>query len=193
MPPNVYPADAGKRLPRDAWIMFELHYTPNGTAMTDQSMIGLVFADTPPAREVRTAWVATTEFEIPPGASNHELVAERTFRRDGTLLSLMPHMHVRGKAFRYELIRRDGSTEIVLDVPRYDFNWQLQYEFAKPLRIEAGDVLRGRAWYDNSAGNPANPDPTRTVTYGRQTFDEMMFGFYDWIADETRAQSQESR
>lgn len=183
MPPNVYPDGTGKRLPKDAWIMFELHYTPNGTATTDQSMIGLVFTDTRPEREVRTAWVADSEFEIPPGAPHHEVVAERVFRRGGTLLSLMPHMHVRGKAFRYELVRADGSIEIVLDVPRYDFNWQLQYEFARPFRVEAGDILRGRAWYDNSAGNPANPDPTKTVRYGEQTFDEMMFGFYDWIAD----------
>jgi thiol-disulfide isomerase/thioredoxin len=185
VPPNVYPQGAAKRIPRDAWLMFELHYTPNGTAATDQSRIGLVFADSPPDREVATSYVATTDFEIPPGVPNHEIVAELEFEEAGTLINLLPHMHLRGKAFRYELIRKDGTEETVLDVPRYDFNWQLTYEFKEPLRIEKGDVLRGRAWYDNSPGNPANPDPTSTVTYGQQSFEEMMFGFFDWIPDAT--------
>jgi hypothetical protein len=185
VPASVYPRGSGKKLPKDAWLMFELHYTPNGSAATDRSRVAFQFADSPPDREVATSYVATTDFEIPPGAPNHEIVAERTFDESGTLINLLPHMHLRGKAFRYELIRSDGTEEIVLDVPRYDFNWQLTYEFAEPLRIARGDVLRGRAWYDNSANNPANPDPGRTVTYGQQSFEEMMFGFFDWIPDAT--------
>ncbi|MGH7501948.1 MAG: redoxin domain-containing protein [Longimicrobiales bacterium] len=183
VPPQVYPQGSGKKLPKDAWLMFELHYTPNGTAATDQSRVALEFADSRPDRVVETSFVATTEFEIPAGAPNHEIVADLTFEESGTLINLLPHMHLRGKAFRYELIHADGTKNVVLDVPRYDFNWQLIYEFAEPLHVEKGDVLRGRAWYDNSANNPANPDPGKVVTFGQQSFEEMMFGFFDWIPD----------
>ena len=183
MPPVDYGEDAAKLIPRGATIRFELHYTPNGRAAVDRTRLGLVTLDSAPVRAVRTSSVNTDEFEIPPYAENHEVVAERSFRRGGHMLAFLPHMHLRGKAFRYELIKPDGSEEILLDVPRYDFNWQLWYEFRDPLRIEPGYVLRGRAWYDNSERNPWNPDPTQPVRYGEQTFEEMMFGFYDWIPD----------
>jgi hypothetical protein len=183
MPAVDYGDGAAKRLPKGQTLRFELHYTPNGTAAVDETRLGLIFSDEPPGREVHTSAVTTSDFEIPPHAADHEVVADLEFRRGGTLVSLLPHMHLRGKAFRYELIRSDGSETVVLDVPRYDFNWQLWYDFADPLRVEAGDVLRGRAWYDNSTGNPWNPDPDAVVTYGEQTFEEMMFGFFDWIPD----------
>jgi len=183
MPPVDYPEGSAKLLRKGQPLRFELHYTPTGTAQYDQTEIALVFADAPPTREVLTSAVATREFEIPPPAANHAVTGAPTFERAGTILSMLPHMHLRGKAFRIEHIRRDGSTAVVLDVPRYDFNWQLWYEFAEPLRIEAGETLRGTAWYDNSAGNPWNPDPSVTVGYGEQTFEEMMFGFYDFIQD----------
>jgi mono/diheme cytochrome c family protein len=96
---------------------------------------------------------------------------------------LLPHMHLRGKAFRFELVRPDGTEETLLEVPNYSFMWQLWYEPKTPIRVDSGAVLRGRAWYDNSAGNPANPDPTATVTYGKQSFEEMMFGFFEWVPD----------
>lgn len=184
VPPMDYPEGAAKLLPKGAWVMFELHYTPNGTATTDQTRVGFTFADARPDDIVETAAVGNLEFEIPAHATNHEVVAEQTFRRGGRILGLLPHMHLRGKAFRYELVRADGSAEeILLDVPRYDFNWQLWYEFAEPLVIQPGDMLRGRAWYDNSEANPANPDPNNPVRYGKQSFEEMMFGFYDWIPE----------
>ncbi len=190
VPPNVFPKNAGKRLPKGAWIKFELHYTPNGTAVEDQSMIGLVFADEKPEHEVVLAAAANTEFEIPPGAPAHEVVGEMKFSRAGLITAFLPHMHLRGKAFRYELVRPDGTEEIVLDIPRYDFNWQLTYEPKEPIRVEPGYILRGRAWYDNSADNPANPDPTITVRYGEQSFEEMMFGFFDFIPEKTQARAQ---
>jgi hypothetical protein len=183
VPPMAYPEGSGKKLPKGAWLMFELHYTPNGVATTDQTMVGFTFADGRPEDAVETTAVATTEFEIPAHASNHEVVAEQEFERGGRILGLLPHMHLRGKAFRYELVRADGSKEVVLDVPNYDFNWQLFYEFQEPLVVRPGDVFRGRAWYDNSEGNPANPDPGIPVGYGKQSFEEMMFGFYDWIPE----------
>lgn len=181
--PTIYPTGIAKRLPAGAWIMFELHYAPKGQPMLDRTELGLIFADTPPDHEAATLAVATREFEIPPFAENHPVVAEMTFWRGGTILSLLPHMHRRGKAFRYELERSDGSVEILLDIPRYDHRWQLTYEFATPLRVEAGDVLRARAWYDNSANNPWNPDPSAAVAHGPQDFEEMMAGFFEWIGD----------
>jgi hypothetical protein len=183
MPPVDYPDGSAKLLKAGQPLRFELHYTPNGTAHLDQTEIALVFAEEEPTRIVRTSAVATSDFEIPPHAANHEVVAEQTFRRGGTILSMLPHMHLRGKAFRIEHVKSDGSSTVVLDVPRYDFNWQLWYEFAEPLRIERGETLRATAWYDNSSGNPWNPDPSVPVHYGEQTFEEMMFGFYDFIQD----------
>lgn len=181
VPATVYPAGAGKRLPAGAWLKFELHYTPNGRAAEDRSRVGFVFADGKPERAVYTGAVATTEFEIPAGADNHEVVAEMTFENGGEIVSFLPHMHLRGKSYRYELDRPGAETEVLLDVPRYDFNWQLSYEPLEPIRVEPGTVLRGIAHYDNSADNPANPDPTIAVRYGEQSFEEMMFGFFDWI------------
>lgn len=168
-----------KRLPAGCTLVFQLHYTTNGHAATDRTRIGFRFASTPPDREIFTRSVATTRFQIPPGAANHVITAEQAFTRDTVLLAFMPHMHVRGTAYRYELVRPDGSTEILLDIPHYDFNWQLRYEASTPILVPAGSRLRGTAHYDNSAGNPANPDPTATVRHGEQTWDEMMIGYIE--------------
>lgn len=182
-PPNEWPEGTGKRIPAGAWLMFELHYTPNGEATTDETHLGLVFADEKPAAEVIMAAVTTDEFEIPAHAADHEVVADMTFEGSGEIISLLPHMHLRGKRFQLEMDRADGSTEILLDVPRYDFNWQIAYKPAKPLRVSRGDRIRGRAWYDNSEGNPSNPDPSKAVRYGEQSFEEMMFGFFEFVPD----------
>lgn len=182
-PPSSWPEGTGKRIPAGSWLMFELHYTPNGTEQIDETHLGLVFADQPPQAEVMMAAVSEHEFEIPPHASNHEVVAEMEFQGGGEILSLLPHMHLRGKAFRYELDRTDGTTEILLEVPRYDFNWQIEYKPLNTLRVNPGDKLRGIAWYDNSEANPANPDPSVPVRYGEQSFEEMMFGFFEFVPD----------
>ena len=94
--------------------------------------------------------------------------------------AFMPHLHTRGKAFKYEVMFPDGRNEVLLDVPRYDFNWQLQYQYATPRRIPAGSTMKITAVYDNSAGNPANPDPTREIRWGPQTWDEMMIGYIEY-------------
>lgn len=180
VPPSEFPEGTGKLLPAGGWLTFQLHYTTMGQPATDRTELALVFADEEPSRRVRTRSVGTTDFEIPAGASNHEVVAELEFEERGEILSFLPHMHYRGKAFRYELVHPDGTEEILLEVPNYEFDWQLSYVAEEPVRIEPGMVLRGRAWYDNSADNPGNPDPTETVEYGDQSFDEMMFGFFEW-------------
>ncbi len=178
--PSVYPPGMAKLLPKGAWLKFQLHYTPNGEAAVDRTRMGFVFAKERPRFVVETASAAETEFEIPPGAENHPVSGAYRFDSGAAILSFFPHMHLRGKAYRYELIHPDGREEALLDIPRYDFNWQLHYLPEEPLRIPQGAVLRATGWFDNSKDNPANPDPGVAVRFGEQTWEEMMIGFFDW-------------
>jgi mono/diheme cytochrome c family protein len=181
--PTIFPDGLGKKLPKNATLTFQLHYTPNGTVAFDQTRVGIVFADAPPERVMQTAAVVDRDFVIPPGAASHRVTASSTFRRAGTLVGFAPHMHLRGKAFRFDLTLPDGTTETILDVPRYDFEWQAMYRLATPRRVEPGTVMTCTAWFDNSSDNPANPDPAKAVTFGEQTWDEMMIGYFEWYAD----------
>jgi hypothetical protein len=181
VPVRIWGDEAGKRIPPGQTLMFELHYTTNGEAAVDETRVGLWFHDERPTDEIMMAAVSTDEFEIPAHESNHEVVAEMEFENAGRIMSYLPHMHLRGKAFKYELVRADGTSETLLDVPNYDFNWQLVYQPKEPLEIRPGDKLIGTAVYDNSEGNPANPDPSNPVYYGEQSFEEMMFGFFEFI------------
>lgn len=176
----VYPDGYAKRIPRGAKLRFQMHYTPNGTATEDSTRIGLIFAKQPPRHEVKVAGIVNTRLRIPPGADHHQEVARLRVPTDVKVLAFLPHMHLRGKAARYDLIRGD-DTRTLLDIPRYDFNWQLLYRYAEPIDLRAGDTLRFTAWYDNSDRNPANPDPTRTVRWGPQTDDEMHLGYVEYI------------
>ncbi len=180
--PLIFPNGAAMRVPAGAQILFEVHYTPNGTEQTDRSYIGLKFTDAESVTsEVVGLEAISPKLKIPPGADSHPVTAQEKFREDVTLLSLTPHMHLRGKAFRYDAKYPDGSTETLLDVPKYDFNWQLRYEFAEPKLIPKGTVVTCSATFDNSAGNPNNPDPSQQVTWGQQSWDEMMIGFFTGI------------
>ncbi|MEX2671271.1 MAG: redoxin family protein [Phycisphaeraceae bacterium] len=176
----VYPEGFGRKLPADSVLVFQLHYTPNGTATHDQTQIGLIFSAEEPDYVVDVVGIANPRIEIPPGAANHEERAQQRVPMDAKILALMPHMHVRGKAFRYEVERADGERELLLEVPRYDFNWQLRYAYREPMAVQRGDKLHVTAWYDNSAENAANPDPTRTVRWGPQTYDEMLLGYVEF-------------
>jgi hypothetical protein len=177
--PLIFPEGAAMRVPAGSQILFEVHYTPNGTEQTDRSYIGLKFTDGDSVKnEVVGLEALNPKLQIPPGADHHVVTATEKFRDDVTLLSLTPHMHLRGKAFRYDAKYPDGSTETLLDVPAYDFNWQLRYEFAEPKLIPKGTVVTCTAAFDNSSGNPNNPDPSKTVTWGQQSWDEMMIGFF---------------
>jgi len=177
--PHVYQPGTAVLVPARSRLIFEIHYTPNGIAQEDQSYLGVVFAD-PASVKKRAVYdnVESKKFTIPAGANDHELVASRVFDRDHLLLSMSPHMHLRGKSFRFEAAYPDGTTEILLDVPRYDFNWQLRYELAEPKRLPAGTKLVCTARYDNSAANLANPAPDKDVHFGWQTWDEMLAGFF---------------
>ncbi|WP_171187045.1 redoxin family protein [Alienimonas chondri] len=176
-----YPDGYARLLPKGATLRFQMHYTPNGTATEDLTRIGLVFADGPPEHEVKVAGIANARLRIPAGAENHRETASLRLPHDVDVLGFLPHMHLRGKAARYDVETADGGVETLLDVPRYDFNWQLLYRLAEPRRLHAGDVIRFDAWFDNSAGNPANPDPTRVVTWGPQTEDEMHLGYVEYV------------
>jgi hypothetical protein len=155
-----------------------MHYTTNGTADKDQTSIGLVFAKTPPKQRVITLQLNNHALIIPPGADDFRVEVQGTLPNDATLLSLFPHMHLRGKRFEYDIVHDDSSVEVLLRV-NYHFHWQLSYRLAAPRPLKAGTRLRAIAWYDTSKNNPHNPDPEKTVLWGDQTSDEMMVGFFD--------------
>src|SRR5262249_47648655 len=154
-------------------------YTTNGTEQDDLSRIGIRFADPSKIKQTyRDGLIGDLALRIPAGNPNYEVKAKRLIAKDTLLLDLTPHMHLRGKSFRFEMENPDGSREVLLDVPNYDFNWQLTYELAEPRLLPKGTWLHATAHFDNSADNPANPDPSRDVRFGEQTWDEMMFGFF---------------
>ena len=169
--PTVLPEGQALFLPKGATVTFQIHYQPIGKPVKSQTSLALRFSDKPSLR-VRNIWAATSvTFTIPPRTEAHPETARHVFQRGGTLLSLKPHMHVRGKSARYILERLDGSRETLLHVPEYDFDWQHSYVFTEPKRVEKGETLHFEVTYDNSAGNPYNPDPAETVYFGLQTDD----------------------
>lgn len=177
---SVFPPGAAKKLPKGATLVFQMHYTPNGTEQSDKSSIGLVFAKDPVKSEIKTRAVAQQLFAIPPGEPNHKVISRTTFSKDATLYSMFPHMHLRGKDFKFEVVYPDNKRETLLSVPRYDFGWQSNYVLAKPLSLPAGTKIECTAHFDNSAKNLNNPDPSRIVIWGEQTWHEMMIGFLDY-------------
>ncbi|WP_397568873.1 redoxin domain-containing protein [Schlesneria sp. T3-172] len=176
-----YPQGMAKRIPAGAKFIFQMHYTPNGVAREDRTQIGLLFAD--PAEvthEIRTVSTVNTKFKIQPELDNQAFSSSVvTAPQDLQLLSLSPHMHLRGKSFRYELTHNDGTKEVLLDVPHYDFNWQTAYKLIEPRLIPRGSKIQSFAAFDNSARNLANPDPSKTVKWGEQSWDEMLLGYFD--------------
>jgi len=176
--PDQWPDGMAKFVPAGSDLVFQMHYTTNGSADQDQTSIGLVFAKTPPKQRVITLQLNNHALIIPPGADDFRVEVQGTLPNDATLLSLFPHMHLRGKRFEYDIVHEDGSVEVLLRV-NYHFHWQLSYRLAEPRLLKARTRLRAIAWYDNSKNNPHNPDPEKTVTWGDQTSDEMMVGFFD--------------
>jgi Copper type II ascorbate-dependent monooxygenase, C-terminal domain len=176
--PDQWPDGMAKFVPAGSDLVFQMHYTTNGSAAEDQTGVGMVFAKTSPKQRVITLQLNNHALIIPPGADDFRVEVQGTLPNDATLLSLFPHMHLRGKRFEYDIVRDDGSVEVLLRV-NYHFHWQLSYRLAEPRMLKAGTRLRAIAWYDNSKNNPHNPDPTKTVTWGDQTSDEMMVGFFD--------------
>lgn len=179
-----FPAGCAKLLPKGATLLFQIHYTPNGTATRDQTQLALYFAKSPPLYELHVTGVAHRDLKIPPKVARHEVSGLLRLNHDVQVLSFLPHMHVRGKAFRFQAVYKGGNTTTLLTVPRYDFNWQLAYHLAEPCSLPRGTMLKVTGWYDNSAQNPANPDPLKTVYWGPQTSDEMLLGYFEYIITE---------
>jgi hypothetical protein len=169
-----------KLIKKGSNIVFQMHYTTNGQVSKDRTKIGFVFAKEPAKREVLTGNAINGRFAIPPGDGNYEVKASKTFDEDVLITSFMPHMHVRGKAFRYTAVYPDGRSEILLDVPKYDFNWQHTYIPKAPIALPKGARLDCVAYFDNSEKNKYNPDPKQTVRWGDQTWEEMMIGWYSY-------------
>lgn len=176
-----YPEGMAKKLPKGSQLRFQMHYTPNGTATTDKTQIGMVFAKKPPVHEVKVVGLVNPRLSIPAGADNHPEVASIRIPSNATILGFLPHMHLRGKAFRYEITPPTGKAETILDIPAYDFNWQLFYRLAQPVELVSGTTIKATGWFDNSPNNPANPDPNKVVRWGPQTTDEMMLGYVEYI------------
>ena len=176
--PDHWPDGMAKFIPAGSDMVFQIHYTTNGHAGSDRTSAGIVFAKQPPQQRVITLQLTNDHFVIPPGANDYRVEAHGTLPNDATLLSFFPHMHLRGKRFEYNLVRPRGATETLLRV-NYDFHWQLSYKLAVPLFLKAGTMLQAVAWYDNSRNNIHNPNPNATVTWGDQTYNEMMVGFFD--------------
>ncbi|MEN8182190.1 MAG: redoxin domain-containing protein [Myxococcota bacterium] len=176
--PEPLPEGTGFFLPAGSRLRFQLHYNTTGREETDQPRMALYFSREPLAHELKIGAAGSFRFRIPPRRKDHPEVAEEIIDRDIVVYRLTPHMHFRGKAMRYEAHYPDGSAEVLLSVPRYDFNWQRQYVLEEPKVLPAGTRLVCHAVFDNSKQNPANPDPQASVEFGEQSWDEMLFGYF---------------
>lgn len=180
---GLYEEGVARKIPAGADIVLQMHYTTIGQPVTDQTEIGIVLSKEPPSkiRAEGGGAIPNLTFAIPPGDPNYAVTGQQKFDRDTYLSSMYPHMHVRGKDATYSIVYPDGREEVVLRVPKYDFNWQLSYKLAEPKFMPKGSTLKVVMHYDNSTGNRFNPDPTATVRWGDQTWEEMMLGYYGTI------------
>ncbi len=181
--PDIWPANMAKLIPAGSDIVLQMHYVTTGRHAADRTEIGFVFARGRPAKRVLTLQLTNDRFVIPPGDPDHRVEVHGTLPQDALLLSFFPHMHLRGKSFEYNLTERGGEKRTLLRVPHYDFHWQLSYRLSQPVPLHAGDTLQAVATFDNSKANPHNPDPDAAVTWGEQTWSEMMVGFFDVAVD----------
>ena len=184
--PDSWAATMAKFIPAGSDLVFQVHYTTNGHAASDRTGIALVFLKEPPAQRVLTLQLTNDHFVIPPRAPNYRVEARGTLPNGATLLSFFPHMHLRGKRFEYNILHTektdDGQSDTRIEPllrVNYHFHWQMSYRLAEPRFLKAGTELQAVAWYDNSRGNPHNPDPDAAVRWGEQTYEEMMVGFFD--------------
>lgn len=186
---HEFPDGTGVYIPPGGEYLFQMHYTPIGREVVDRSKIGLYLHREVPENYFRQDVVVNPMIKIPPNTARHTEVAYYAFDKPATLHNLVPHAHYRGVASRFELWKPDGEKEVILNVPNYDFNWQRTYEFVVPKQIEAGTRLVHTTWYDNSAANTANPDASREVPWGLQSWDEMLYGAfsYTWVDESTEA------
>ena len=181
---NLYPEGSGYPLEAGGGLLLQMHYTTSGKEAVDASEIGIYLMDEAPDRPILGGSAADLDINIPPFEGNHEMVASKKFRTDSYLTMVGPHMHYRGSDANFKLKYPDGRIEEVLNVPNYQFNWQKTYDFKEPLFLPAGTELVFRGTFDNSDMNPYNPDPSQTLTWGEQTWQEMFFGFFRYVEAE---------
>ena len=177
------------RIKAGAVFYFQVHYTSNGTAAKDRTSVGMIFAKRPPQQEMRNSAFVNPLFMIPPGAEDKVVESAIEFSEDSHIWALFPHTHLRGKSWEYRLVHPDGKSEVVLSVPRYDFNWQTYYFFTKPLAVTKGTRLEATAHYDNSTANKWNPDPKAAVRWGPQTWEEMQYSGITYSVDDSRREA----
>jgi peroxiredoxin len=177
--PSVFPEGTAKRIPAGADLLLQVHYTPNGQVRTDRSKVGLIFAKTTPTREAFTIGIANPNLIIPPRDSSVAIASSKELEGDARLLSLFPHMHLRGKDFQFTITKPGEASQVLLSVPAYDFGWQTYYILAEPMNLPKGTRVDCLAHFDNSESNPYNPDASKMVRWGEQTFEEMMIGYLD--------------
>jgi hypothetical protein len=181
--PEILAPGEAKLIKAGGDLVFQLHYTPNGQPGCDRSRIGLILSRKLPRQRVLMLAAANVHFVIPPGNPDYKVDAHVTLHAPTTIVSLLPHMHLRGKSFEFRVVFPDGRSETMLRVPHYNYNWQLSYYFAKPLPLPAGSSIECTAHFDNSAANPLNPDPAKAVHFGPQSWDEMMIGYFEVATD----------
>lgn len=181
--PDAWPDGFAKLIPAGSDIVLQMHYTTVGRATEDTTRIGIVFAKQPPKKRVLTVQLTNDHFSIPPGEPDYRVEVHGSIPNDALLLSFFPHMHLRGKSFEYNIVEPHGRIRTLLRIPHYDFFWQLSYRLATPIPLKSGTILEAVATFDNSKNNLHNPDPDATVTWGEQTWAEMMVGFFDVAVD----------
>jgi hypothetical protein len=172
-----------KRIKAGSDLILQMHYTAHGKTSTDRTRIGLVFAKEPPKQSILTLQMGNDKFVIPPGDPSYRVTVSGTLPNDALLISMLPHMHLRGKSFEYQIVQPAGRVETLLKVNNFDFNWQINYRLKEPRPLRAGTRLLFSAEFDNSANNPRNPDPKAEVRFGEQSWEEMMIGFFDVAVD----------
>lgn len=180
------PYSAAKLISAGTDVEFRLHDTANGKDIVDRPQLGFTVRKDPPRRRWVSALIAPDreKFKIPPYDPNWEAPHfEATFTEDVELVQFMPHMHFRGKDMMFRLEYPNGRSDIALSVPKYDFNWQIGYQLAEPLKVPKGTKISAIAHYNNSPSNRYNPDPSATVPWGEQSWDEMMSPFFAYLAD----------
>ncbi|MBZ5609914.1 MAG: thiol-disulfide isomerase [Acidobacteriia bacterium] len=183
----VFEPGSAVKIPAGSTLMLQVHYTASGKAATDQSSVGLIFAKEPPQREIHNSAFVNILLRLPAGSSNQAVDSAIEFTENSHITALFPHTHLRGKSWEYRLIYPDGRSEVVLSVPKYDFNWQTYYTFAKPIAVPKGSRLEATAHYDNSVNNASNPDPKIEVHWGEQTWQEMQYTGITYYVDQPAA------
>jgi len=181
--PDMYKDGEAKLIPAGSDIVLEVHYMPEGKATTDQARVGIVFAKGPVTKRAMTLSSDSDKFAIPPFDPNYRIDSSRPIPEDMILVGMHPHMHMRGKDAQFRLVYPDGKTETLLNVPHYNWRWQLWYNLAQPIKMPKGSKIECTEHFDNSAANKENPDPSKTVTWGQQTTDEMMVCMFNVVFD----------